>query len=47
MGVFGRGQDADMPHDFLQFDQVDTGFQEMGGKTVTQGMAGYFFLIPI
>ena len=47
MGVFGGSQDTDMPHDFLQLDQVNPGFQEMGGKAVTQGMTGYFFLIPI
>ena len=38
MGVAGSGQDGDMAEDLLQFDQVNSGFEQMGGITVTQGM---------
>ncbi len=39
MGVAGSGQDGDMAENLLQFDQVNPGFEQMGGVTVAQGMA--------
>ena len=47
MGVFGSGQNADMPHDLLKLNQINPGFQKMGGKAVAQGMAGDLFFKPI
>ncbi len=39
VSVSGGGQDADMAKDLLQFKQIDSSLQQMGGITVTQGMA--------
>jgi hypothetical protein len=35
MGVFGGGQDAAVTKDLLHFEQIDTGFDQMSGITVT------------
>ena len=39
MGVSRGGQDADMAQDFLQFEKINSCFQQMSGETVPQGMA--------
>ena len=39
MGVAGSGQDGDMAENLLQFNQVNSGFEQEGRITVTQGMA--------
>ncbi len=35
VGVFGGRQDGAVAEDFLYLEQVDTRFDQMGGKTVT------------
>jgi len=39
VGISGGGQNADMSQDLLEFDQIDTGFQQVGSITVAQGVA--------
>ncbi len=46
VGVFGGGQNAAVTEDFLHFEQVDTGFDQMSGKTVPQAVRGNLFFIP-
>jgi hypothetical protein len=31
MGVFGGGEDGAVTEDFLDFEQIDAGFDQMGG----------------
>ena len=46
MGVFGGGQDGVVTEDLLDFEQVDTRFDQMGGITVTKAVRGDLFFIP-
>lgn len=39
VGVSGGGQDADMAQDLLQFKQINSGLQQVGGVAVAQGVA--------
>ena len=34
MGISGRGQNAAVTEDFLYFEQIDAGFDQMGGIAV-------------
>jgi hypothetical protein len=46
MGIAGGGQDAVVAEDFLDFQQVDTGFDQMGGIAVAQAVRGNLFFRP-
>jgi len=46
MGVFGGGQNAAMTEDLLHLQQIDTGFDQMGGVAVSQAVQGDLFFIP-
>ena len=46
MCVLTGRQDAAVTKDFLYFEQVDTGFNQMSGKTVPKRMRGNLFFIP-
>ena len=46
VSVFGGGQDGAVTEDFLYLDQVNTRFDQMGGKTVAQAVRGDLFFIP-
>ena len=40
MGISGRGQNAAVTEDFLYFEQIDAGFDQMGGIAMAQAAAG-------
>ena len=44
MGIFGGGQNGVVTEDFLDFEQVNAGFDQMGGITVAQAMGGNLVL---
>ncbi len=44
VGVFGGGQDGVVTEDFLYFEQVDAGFDQVGGVTVTKAVRVNRFL---
>jgi len=46
MGISGRGQNAAVAEDFLYFEQIDAGFDQMGGVAVAQAARGDLFFIP-
>jgi len=46
MRVLGGGQDGAMAKDFLHFEQVDAGFDQMCCITVAQTVRGDLFFIP-
>lgn len=46
MGIACGGQDAVVAEDFLDFQQVDTGFDQMGGIAVAQAVRGNLFFKP-
>jgi hypothetical protein len=38
MGISGRGQNAAVTEDFLYFEQIDAGFDQMGGIAMATGI---------
>lgn len=46
VGIAGGGEDTVVAEDFLHFQQIDTGFDQMGGITVTQTVWGNLFFKP-
>jgi len=46
MGITGGGQDTVMTEDFLDFEQVNTRFDQMGSVAVTQTVRGNLFFMP-
>lgn len=46
VGIFGGCQDAPMAKDFLYFDQIDAGFDQMRGIAVAQIVRGDLFFMP-
>jgi len=46
VSVFGGGQDGAVTEDFLYLDQVNAGFDQMGGIAVAQTVEGNLFFIP-
>lgn len=46
VGIFGGSQDGVMAEDFLDFEQVDAGFDQVGGIAVAQTVGGNLFFIP-
>ncbi len=44
--VFGGGQDRAMTEDFLYFEQIDTGLDQVGGVAVAQAVRSNLFFIP-
>lgn len=46
MGITGRGEDAVVTEDFLHFQQVNTGLDQMRGIAVTQAMRANLFFKP-
>ena len=46
MCVLTGRQDAAVTKDFLYLKQINTGFDQMSGIAVTQGMDGNLFFIP-
>ena len=46
MGVAGGGEDGAVAEYFLHFQQVDTGFDQVGRVAVAQAVRGEFFLMP-
>jgi hypothetical protein len=46
MGITGGGQNAVVSEDFLNFQQVDTGFDQVSGITVSQAVRGNLFFKP-
>ena len=46
MSVFAGRQDAAVTKDFLYLKQIDTGFNQMSGIAVTQGVHSNLFFIP-
>jgi hypothetical protein len=46
MRIFAGRQDAAVTKDFLYLKQINTGFDQMSGKTVSKRMRGNLFFIP-
>lgn len=46
VSVAGGREDAVVAEDFLHFEQVDTGFDQMRGIAVAQAVRGDLFFIP-
>ena len=46
VGIFGRGQNAAMTEDSLNFEEVDARFDQMSCKTVPQAVWSNLFFIP-
>ena len=46
MGIAGGGQDAVVAEDFLDFQQIDSGFNQVGGIAVAQTVRGNLFFSP-
>ena len=44
--VFGGGQDGAVTEDFLYFEQIDAGLDQMGGIAVRKAVRGNLFFIP-
>jgi hypothetical protein len=45
MGITGGGQNAVMAEDFLDFEQVDAGFDQMGCIAVPKAVRGAIFFL--
>ena len=45
MGIAGGGQDGAVAEDLLNGQQIDAGFQQMGGVAVAQAVRGDLFFI--
>jgi len=46
MGIAGGGEDTVVAEDFLHFQQIDTGFDQMGGVAMPQTVWGNLFFRP-
>jgi len=46
VSIVGGGQDGVVTEDFLDFEQVNAGFDQVGGITVAQTGWGNLFVIP-
>jgi hypothetical protein len=46
VGIAGSGQDTVVAEDFLHFQQIDTGFDQMRGVAVTEAVRGNLFFKP-
>jgi hypothetical protein len=46
MGVFGGGQDGAVAENLLHFEQINAGFDQMGGIAVPQAVRGDLFFNP-
>jgi hypothetical protein len=46
MGIAGGGEDTGVAEDFLHFQQIDTGFDQMRGVAMAQAVRGNLFFRP-
>jgi len=46
VGVAGGGENAVMTEDLLDLDQIDTGFDQVGGVAVAQAVGRDLFFSP-
>lgn len=46
MGITGGGEDAVVTEDFLYLQQIDAGFDQMGGVAMAQTVRGNLFFKP-